>query len=269
MYRTGDRARRRMDGALVFLGRTDHQVKIAGNRVELGEVAELLRALPGVTDAVAVARDGRLTGYVTGRSARPRRTARQAPSFGARLPGADRPRGAPGAAGHGERQVRPAGPARPGTRPGPAPDLTPEPARGLARNPPRNPPGTHPGRTAAGGPVGRHLGRSAVDVHTDFFTLGGDSILAIRIVASAQEAGLGFTVTELLAHPSVAELAAYLDTRPGPAAARNPRGNSGRCRRSACARSWPGGPNSPTPTRSRWPSGRCWSTATTLVTRST
>lgn len=52
MYRTGDAARRRDDGTLEFLGRTDRQVKVRGFRVELGEVEERLRAHPEVTAAV-------------------------------------------------------------------------------------------------------------------------------------------------------------------------------------------------------------------------
>ncbi len=55
LYRTGDRARWRPDGALEFLGRADHQVKVRGHRIELGEVEESLRATPPVRDAVAAA----------------------------------------------------------------------------------------------------------------------------------------------------------------------------------------------------------------------
>ncbi|MFC9545232.1 amino acid adenylation domain-containing protein [Streptomyces sp. NPDC056956] len=71
LYRTGDVVRYLPGGELEFLGRRDHQVKIRGQRIELGEVENALRALPEVTDAVVVSRiDGvgqlRLVGYVTG-----------------------------------------------------------------------------------------------------------------------------------------------------------------------------------------------------------
>ncbi|MCX5043512.1 amino acid adenylation domain-containing protein [Aldersonia sp. NBC_00410] len=52
-YRTGDLARYQSDGTLEFLGRADHRVKIRGYRVELGEVEGGLRSLPGVQAAVA------------------------------------------------------------------------------------------------------------------------------------------------------------------------------------------------------------------------
>ncbi len=57
MYRTGDRVRRRADGALVFLGRRDQQVKLRGMRLELGEIEAALEALPGIREAVAVVRE--------------------------------------------------------------------------------------------------------------------------------------------------------------------------------------------------------------------
>ncbi|WP_217245381.1 non-ribosomal peptide synthetase [Streptomyces sp. AC602_WCS936] len=59
-YRTGDLVRLLPDGTLTHLGRLDDQVKINGNRVELGEVRAALVALPGVRDAaVQVARHAR------------------------------------------------------------------------------------------------------------------------------------------------------------------------------------------------------------------
>ncbi|MFE7122472.1 AMP-binding protein, partial [Streptomyces sp. NPDC057654] len=53
LYRTGDRARRRADGALDFLGRADRQVKLNGYRVELAEVERTLSAQPETREAVA------------------------------------------------------------------------------------------------------------------------------------------------------------------------------------------------------------------------
>src|SRR5690606_31623625 len=71
LYRTGDVVRYLPGGERECLGRRDHQVKIRGQRIELGEVENALRAVPEVTDAVVVSRTGgagqlRLVGYVTG-----------------------------------------------------------------------------------------------------------------------------------------------------------------------------------------------------------
>jgi long-subunit acyl-CoA synthetase (AMP-forming) len=70
MYKTGDLARWLPNGDLEYLGRNDHQVKIRGHRVELGEIESRLGSVPGVRSAVVVAResdvgDKRLIAYLT------------------------------------------------------------------------------------------------------------------------------------------------------------------------------------------------------------
>ncbi|RMI28194.1 non-ribosomal peptide synthetase [Nocardia stercoris] len=67
-YRTGDLARYWPDGTVEFLGRTDHQVKIRGHRVDLGEIESALTAHPAVSSAVAVVIGNRTAAAVTAAS---------------------------------------------------------------------------------------------------------------------------------------------------------------------------------------------------------
>lgn len=55
MYRTGDIVRWHPSGSLEYLGRADDQVKIRGHRIELGEVGSVLRQVPGIASAAAIA----------------------------------------------------------------------------------------------------------------------------------------------------------------------------------------------------------------------
>ncbi|TXI45476.1 MAG: amino acid adenylation domain-containing protein, partial [Lysobacter sp.] len=57
LYRTGDLGRWLPDGRIDYMGRNDHQVKIRGFRIELGEIEARLSALPGVKEAVVLARE--------------------------------------------------------------------------------------------------------------------------------------------------------------------------------------------------------------------
>jgi iturin family lipopeptide synthetase A len=74
LYRSGDLGRRLPDGSIEFCGRIDNQVKLAGHRVELGEIEQVLREHDGVRDAIVLAQEERsgerqLVAYVVAKRA--------------------------------------------------------------------------------------------------------------------------------------------------------------------------------------------------------
>ncbi|WP_255950100.1 non-ribosomal peptide synthetase [Streptomyces odontomachi] len=199
MYRTGDRVRRLPDGQLEFLERVDHQVKIRGHRIELGEVEAALRAVDGVTDAaVAVAPDSagtsRLAGYLAGDVDPAEVKARLAavlPDY--MVPSAfvllERLPLTPN--GKVDRKALPA------------------PEFGAARQEGAAP--TTPLQEALCAVFAEVLGVERVGVHDDFFDLGGHSLLATRAVGRIR-VGLGVEVPvrTLFDRPTVAQLATEL-----------------------------------------------------------
>jgi amino acid adenylation domain-containing protein len=180
-YRTGDLARLLPSGDLEFLGRADDQVKIRGHRIELGEVTAALTAHPAVREALVVAREDspgekRLIAYVTLRADTPR-PAELRRFVAQRLPDYMVPAAvlvllsfplAP--SGKIDRRALPApGRARP--------ELTTDYA----------PPSTGDEQLLAS--IWEEiLGLDPVGIDDDFFELGGDSLLAVRIVVRAREA---------------------------------------------------------------------------------
>ena len=176
LYRTGDLGRWTPDGQLEFLERTDDQVKIRGFRVEIGEVEQALLRVPGVTAAVVLARrepDGRawLTGYVVGTPPPDLRSALAeslppylVPSAFVRL--AELPLTAHGKV---DRRALPA-PTRD--------DLV-----GAGYVAPRDP--TEEALARIWSEV---LAMPRVGVHDDFFRLGGDSIVSLKVISRVKRA---------------------------------------------------------------------------------
>jgi amino acid adenylation domain-containing protein/non-ribosomal peptide synthase protein (TIGR01720 family) len=200
-YRTGDRMRWRPDGNLEFLGRLDEQIKIRGFRVEPGEVEAALRRYPVVTDAAVVAHgvDGKalLAAFITPREVDVEHLksflAESLPNYlvpSMFVPLEALPRTVGGKI---DRQALPSLVNGAGS------------ALHVERF----------GSTRAELTLCRIwsevLGLPNVSVDDNFFTLGGDSILAIQVIARARREGLRLTVRQFLRHPTVSALAALAE----------------------------------------------------------
>lgn len=199
MYRTGDLASIRADGDIVFHGRIDDQVELRGFRIELGEVESVLSQHPDVAQAVAVLWGGAAGG--------PQLLAYVVPTHGA-TPAADELRE------HASRFL---------------PDYMVPSIYTTIDAVPLTPSGKTD-RTALPEPTGitRPAGQEArtpaekllcdifrdlfdlveIDVRSNFFELGGNSILAVDLIQRAQEGGLMLMPRTVLDHPTIEQLAA-------------------------------------------------------------
>ncbi|MCG3782690.1 non-ribosomal peptide synthetase [Delftia acidovorans] len=200
LYRTGDLVRWRVDGELEYLGRIDQQVKIRGLRIELGEVEAQLLAQPQVQEAVAVARQGpggmRLVGYV---SARPGQAidvqalraalARTLPEYMVPALIVQLDAMPLNANGKLDRKALP------------EPDAQ-----------------ADAGHEAPQGPVEQTLARIWAQVlgiervgrQDNFFALGGDSILSLRVASLARQRGLQVSPAQIFENQSLAAVAQAL-----------------------------------------------------------
>ncbi|MEA5617543.1 amino acid adenylation domain-containing protein [Cronbergia sp. UHCC 0137] len=203
LYKTGDRARYLSDGNIEYLGRLDHQVKLRGFRIELGEIEAVLNQHPQVTQALAIVRNdtpehSRLVAYIVPKSHIETAELRQ--FLADKLPAYMLPTAFViletlplTANGKIDRHALP------------IPDISPV-----------NTTATAP-RTAIEQKLvniwSQVLGIEFLGIHDNFFSLGGDSILAIQVVAKANQQGLGLRPRQMFQYQTVAELAAIVDTQ--------------------------------------------------------
>jgi amino acid adenylation domain-containing protein/non-ribosomal peptide synthase protein (TIGR01720 family) len=199
MYRTGDVARWNQDGEVEFTGRRDHQVKVRGFRVELGEVEAALRAAPSVADAVvSVTRDSgghnRLVGYVV---PLPEDNGLDVDLVRKHLTGALPDHMVPSVIVLDALPVTSNGKLDRAALP--APEAT-GPAR---RRAPRT-----PAEEVLCEVYADVLGLAQVGIDDDFFELGGHSLLATRLVVRARQSGLRLSIADVFVHKTVVDLAA-------------------------------------------------------------
>ncbi|HLG55491.1 MAG TPA: amino acid adenylation domain-containing protein, partial [Vicinamibacterales bacterium] len=208
MYRTGDLVRWRNDGQLLFVGRADEQVKIAGHRIELGEVQAALRDAVAGREAVVIVREDRpghkqLIGYVRA-ATEPIDGRRVRALLVERLP----PHMVPAAIVEvSEWPTTPSGKIDRRRLPAPhAPSIT-------------APVPQTPTEVILCGLLAELLGVPQVGVDDHFFELGGDSIVAIQLVNRLREMGLQLIPQDVFRHPIIKAMATVARVSPGVAAA--------------------------------------------------
>lgn len=200
MYRTGDLVYWRNDGQLQYVGRADEQVNIRGHRIELGEIRAAMAQIDGVNQAAVIARedrpgDKRLVGYLTGQAdpANVRaKLAQQLPPY--MIPSAVVVVDTLPLTANGKLDTR----ALP----------SPQYARPNCYQAPST-----PTEEALAAIFAQVLGLDGVGVEESFFEVGGDSLLAARLIDAVHNAmGIRVTWRLLMNAPSVKLLSRQLES---------------------------------------------------------
>ncbi|MYS37281.1 non-ribosomal peptide synthase protein (TIGR01720 family)/amino acid adenylation domain-containing protein [Streptomyces sp. KhCrAH-43] len=203
MYRTGDLVRWRHDGQLVFLGRADHQIKVRGFRVELGEIETALTGHPDVRASAVVMREGRLVGYVIPTDDADLDTAQVRARLAESLPD----HMVPTALVPLDRlPLSPSGKLDASALPAPATVAA-----------ARREPATEAEALLLA--VFRDvLGRDDIGPDDNFFDIGGDSIVSLQLVSRVRRQGLGLSPKDVFDGETVAGIAARARALDGEAA---------------------------------------------------
>ena len=209
IYGTGDLVRLGMDGVLQFLGRADHQIKVRGHRIEPAEIEAALEALPGIDQAVVIARedspgDLRLVAYLVGPEAAHGNELRN--RLSGLLPAHMVPAhfvALPALPLTPNRKIdRKALPAPQRATPGPVQPAS-QPANDLQAK-----------LAAIWSGI---LGVAEIRARDNFFALGGHSLLAVQAHREIREKlGLpGLSITDVFRFPVLGDLAAHIEKRLG------------------------------------------------------
>lgn len=224
LYRTGDYARYRAEGGVMeFLGRVDHQVKIRGHRVELGEIEARLAEHPQVRAAVVTADDDklgrRLIAYVVPEEPdRPPQGPLLEEYLRALLPGYMVPGRFVGlealpltASGKVDRAHLP----QPGTQAVTHEPPSPTSARAGSGEPDAVDAALSPTQRALVEIWRQVFGTITISLDDDFFDLGGHSLLATQVISLIRDAiGRQVRLSHLFEYPTIAELAELIDREP-------------------------------------------------------
>jgi amino acid adenylation domain-containing protein len=220
LYRTGDYGTWTPDGELLFRGREDQQVKVNGYRIDLRELEDAARSHPAVDDCLAVlvtSDRGRtdVAFFLRGiHGAGNEAEAEVRAHLDSRIARYMHPRWVAFVDGwpltpHGKTDIAALRALLP--RGG---DASGDGKKGLVTTTTVPGLGSPVERTLAG--VWRGvLGVGEVDLDASFHSLGGDSLRVIEVVRAAGEAGLSFTVQDLLREQTVRKLARYVTSAPG------------------------------------------------------